>query len=64
LVASIAWGDGTSWNGTVLARGGGVYDVRSTKRYRRPGRYSLTVTVVDPNGRTSTARGRTIVVRR
>ncbi len=25
------------WDGTVLIRGGGMYDVRSTKRYRRRG---------------------------
>jgi hypothetical protein len=64
LNASIAWGDGTSWSGTVLVRGGGVYDVRSTKRYGRPGRHSVSVTVTDPNGRTSIARSHTIVSRR
>jgi hypothetical protein len=32
LRASILRGDATSWNGVVLSRGGGIYDVRSTKR--------------------------------
>jgi hypothetical protein len=29
--ATINWGDGTSWNGVVLSRGGGLYDVRSRR---------------------------------
>src|SRR5438128_179135 len=29
LRAAIDWGDGTSWNGKVLSRGGGIYDIRS-----------------------------------
>ena len=62
--AQITWGDGTSWAGTVLIRGGGVYDVRSTKRYRRLGRYSVIVTLTDNDGRTSIARSRAIVARR
>jgi hypothetical protein len=64
LRASIDWGDGTSWNGVLLARGGGVYDVRSLKRYARAGRYALTVTFTDRNGRSSIARSRAIVSRR
>jgi hypothetical protein len=64
LKSSIAWGDGTFATGTVLVRGNGVYDIRGTKRYGRPGRYSITVTVTDPNGRTSTAHSRAIVIRR
>src|SRR5215831_8924597 len=64
LKSSIAWGDGTFATGTVLARGNGVYDIRGTKRYSRPGRYSITVTVNDPDGRTSIAHSRAIVGRR
>jgi hypothetical protein len=64
LRASIDWGDGTSWNGVLLARGGGVYDVRSLKRYARAGRYAVTVTFTDRNGRSSVARSRAIVSRR
>ena len=48
--ATIDWGDGTRWNGVVLNRGGGVYDVRSTKRYRRTRSYAITVTLVDDQG--------------
>ena len=62
--ASIDWGDGTSWNGKVLSRGGGVYDVRSIKRYGGRGRYALTVTLTDSRGRTSIARSTAIVVRK
>jgi hypothetical protein len=61
--ASINWGDGTSWNGVVLSRGGGVYDVRSAKRYARAGRFSVIVTLRDDNGRKSIARS-TVVVRK
>jgi hypothetical protein len=64
LKASIAWGNGTFSTGTVLVRSGGVYDIRVTKRFRRPGGYSAVVTVADPAGRTSIARSRAVVVRR
>ena len=62
--AVINWGDGTTWNGRVLARGGGVYEILSTKRYSHAGRYSVKVTLSDSDGRTSTARSRAIVARR
>jgi hypothetical protein len=61
--AAIDWGDGTRWNGVVLGRGGGFYDVRSLKRYARAGQYGLTVTLTDGHGRSSIARG-TAIVRR
>jgi hypothetical protein len=64
LRATIEWGDGTSWNGKVLTRGGGVYDVRSLKRYARRGRYALTVTLTDSRGRTSIARSTAVVIRK
>jgi FG-GAP repeat len=64
LKTSIAWGNGTYAAGTLLPRGNGVYDVRGTKRYNRPGRYSITVTVTDSSGRRSIARSKAIVVRR
>lgn len=63
LRATIEWGDGTSWNGKVLVRGG-VYDVRSIKRYGRRGRYALTVTLTDSRGRSSIARSTAIVIRK
>jgi hypothetical protein len=61
--ASIDWGDGTSWNGVLLSRGGGVYDIRSLKRYARAGRYALTVTFTDRNDRSSIARSQALVRR-
>jgi hypothetical protein len=61
---AIGWGDGTSWNGRVLARGGGVYEILSNKRYARAGRYPVTATWSDAAGRTSIARSRAIVSRR
>jgi hypothetical protein len=61
--ATIDWGDGTEWQGLVLRRGAGMYDVRSTKRYARRGRYVIVVTLADDHGRSSTARS-TAVVRR
>jgi FG-GAP-like repeat/FG-GAP repeat len=64
LTTSIAWGDGTYARGTLLPRGDGVYDVRGTKRYNRVGRYSIIVTLTDPNGRTSIARSTAVVRRR
>jgi hypothetical protein len=62
--AFIAWGDGTSSFGTVLVRGGGVYDVRTTKRYGRAGRYTVTVTLTDEDERRSIARSTAVVARR
>jgi hypothetical protein len=64
LNATISWGDGRVSAGALLVRGGGVYDVRATKRYRSAGRYSVTVTVTDGAGRTSIAHSRAVVVRR
>ena len=64
MKTSIAWGDGTYASGTLLAHGNGVYDVRGTKRYGRAGRYTVTVTVTDPNGRSSMARSTAVVSRR
>jgi FG-GAP repeat len=61
LRAVVHWGDGTSWGGAVLTRGDGVYDVRGLKRYRRPGRYAIVVTVTDADGRTSVARSTAVV---
>lgn len=64
LHAAIAWGDGTYATGTLLARGNGIYDVRGTKRYSRAGRYTITVTVSDRDGRTSIAHSVATVRRR
>jgi hypothetical protein len=62
--AQVEWGDGTIRTGVVLARGGGVFDVRSLKRYAQRGRYVVTVTLSDSSGRTSIARSKAIVAKR
>jgi VCBS repeat protein/FG-GAP repeat protein len=62
--AEISWGDGTTWRGAAVAKGGGVYDVRSWKRYARRGRYAVRVTLTDLAGRSSIARSTAIVKRR
>jgi hypothetical protein len=64
MKTSLAWGDGTYASGTLLPRGNGVYDVRGTKRYGRPGHYVVTVTLTDPAGRKSIARSTAVVSRR
>ncbi|HEX6702893.1 MAG TPA: VCBS repeat-containing protein, partial [Gaiellaceae bacterium] len=63
FTAVVHWGDDTSWNGKVLARGNGVYDVRSTKRYAKAGRYAVVVTLRDDRGRSSIARSMAVVSR-
>lgn len=64
LASSIAWGNGTYGTGAVVPRGDGVYDVRGTRRYGRPGRYAIVVTVRDASGRTSIAHSTAVVRRR
>jgi hypothetical protein len=48
----------------VISRGGGVYDIRSSKRYARPGHYRVIVTLKDSRGRVSIARSTAVVKRR
>ncbi len=59
--ATIDWGDGTNWRGVVIWRGGGSYDVRSTKHYARRGTYKITVTLTDNQQRLSAAQSRALV---
>jgi VCBS repeat protein/FG-GAP repeat protein len=63
LRAEISWGDGTTWRGAAVSKGGGVYDVRGWKRYVRRGRYAVKVTLTDLAGRSSIARSTAIVKR-
>jgi FG-GAP-like repeat len=64
LRARVAWGDGSTSRGLVLSRPGGFYDVQGAKRYARPGRYSVTVTMTAGDGRISIARSKAVVSRR
>ena len=59
--ARIEWGDGTSRNGLLGARGSGVYEVSAAKRYARPGRYAVRVTLTGSDGRKSIARSTALV---
>jgi hypothetical protein len=59
--ATIDWGDGTEWHATVVRRGSGTYDVRSTKRYARRGVYRITVTLADDQYRVSIAHSKAVV---
>lgn len=58
--ARVRWGEGSGDAGVVVARGGGVYEVRAAKRYRDAGRFALTVTLTG-RGRVSVARGVALV---
>jgi hypothetical protein len=64
LRAEIDWGDGTDWIGTLVPRGNGIYDVRSTKRFSSRGRYQVTVTLTNDRGRTSIAHSTAVVARK
>jgi PKD repeat protein len=53
--ATIAWGDGTTSAGTIVAQGNGQYNVVGQHTYAEEGKYSVTVTISDPGGSTVTA---------
>ena len=57
-------GNGATSRSLVLSRPNGFYDVQDLKRYARPGRYSVTVTMTAEDGRRSLARSRAVVTRR
>ena len=53
--ATIDWGNGTSSVGTINAVGNGHYTVTGSTLYPENGAYSITVTINDAGGATSTA---------
>ena len=61
LRARVRWSDRASTPVTLRARGGGLYDVLVHRRFGRPGRYAVVVTLAD--SRTAVARS-TVIVRR
>jgi peptidyl-prolyl cis-trans isomerase B (cyclophilin B) len=61
LSATIAWGDGTTSAGTIVAGSNGVYNVTGSKTYGADGTYAVIVTITSAGGQTATAHG-TIVV--
>lgn len=54
--ATIDWGDGTSSAGTITSLGGGAFNVFGDHVYGHPGVYSVTVSVADEGGATTTIR--------
>jgi hypothetical protein len=54
FTARIAWSDGARTHASVVARGN-VIDVRGTRRFTRPGKLHITVTLTGADGRTSVA---------
>jgi len=55
FTAQIAWSDGPATPGIVVANGN-VVDVRGTRRFTRPGRLHVSVTLTGADGRVSIAR--------
>jgi hypothetical protein len=45
--ATIAWGDGQTSAGTVMAEGGGAFAVTGSHAYRTPAAYAIAVTITD-----------------
>ncbi len=52
--ATIDWGDGTSSAGTITSLGGGTFSVSGDHVYGHPSMFSVTVTVTDEGGATTT----------
>ena len=55
--ATINWGDSTSSSGTIIAAAGGGFTVHATHGYAEEGNYTVTVTVADTGGATTSATG-------
>ena len=58
--AAIAWGDSTTSSGTVTASGAG-FSVHATHQYAEEGSVTVTVTVADVGGATTSATGTALV---
>src|SRR5262249_43906979 len=55
--ATINWGDGFTTSGTVAANGSGGFDVSGAHKYVEEGGYTLTTTINDAKGATTTVTG-------
>ena len=53
--ASIAWGDGSTSTGTVVANGGGGFSVTGSHTYAQEGSYTVKTTITDSTDSTNTA---------
>jgi hypothetical protein len=56
-VAAVSWGDGARTPGTVTARAGGGFEVSAAHTYSSAGAQTMSVTVTDVGGASTTARG-------
>jgi cyclophilin family peptidyl-prolyl cis-trans isomerase len=57
LAATIDWGDGSSGPATLVARGGGAFDVVGSTTYASMGDYPVRVTITSRGGSRAEARG-------
>jgi streptogramin lyase len=55
--ATIAWGDGTSSAGVLVAAGGTNFNIQGTHTYKRAGTFTLQVAFADHGGATGSATG-------
>jgi FG-GAP repeat len=62
FTAQIAWSDGPTTQGVVVADGH-AFDVRGTRRFSRPGKLHISVTLTGADGRVSVARSVITVTR-
>ncbi len=53
--AQIDWGDGTTAAGSITSAAGGGFDIAGTHTYAAPGSYTVTTTVDDVGGSTTSA---------
>ena len=59
--ATINWGDSTTSSGTITAAAGGGFTVHASHGYVEEGNYTVTVTVADVGGATTSAGGVAVV---
>jgi RHS repeat-associated protein len=63
FTATINWGDGTTpSSGTLVSNGGGSFSIQGSHTYTTAGTYTVTVSVTEPGGSSTTATGTATVV--
>ena len=61
FTATIAWGDSTTSVGTVAAVAAGAFSVQASHTYAHPGTFTVTVTVADTGGSSTTGTGQAAI---